>query len=182
MVTLTWHAYKLYKVHKFHINSTRGTSRLRMYLWWNLCTLYLHAYQVRVTVGDRSLLLYLCYIFQALVNSLLCWFCTSTRPHSVSEFCIQQSVVVSQGSLINTVISCESWFRGLFGAQVSTFMDGKSFFGGCFLLLFFLLLFFFFFSHSQPTRVNQNLWVIIMIDNGWVLYHPCIINIWVSLM
>ena len=28
---------------------------LRMYLWWSLCTLYLHACQVRVTVGDSGL-------------------------------------------------------------------------------------------------------------------------------
>ena len=41
-----------------HINSTRGTSSneelLRMYLWWSLCTLYLHACQVRVTIGDSG--------------------------------------------------------------------------------------------------------------------------------
>ena len=24
----------------------------RMYVWWSLCTLYLHACQVRVTIGD----------------------------------------------------------------------------------------------------------------------------------
>ena len=30
--------------------------RLRyIYLWWSLCTLYLHACQVRVTVGDSGL-------------------------------------------------------------------------------------------------------------------------------
>ena len=28
---------------------------LRMYLWWGLCTLYLHACHVRVTVGDSGL-------------------------------------------------------------------------------------------------------------------------------
>ena len=28
---------------------------LRMYLWWSLCALYLHACQVRVTVGDSGL-------------------------------------------------------------------------------------------------------------------------------
>ena len=27
----------------------------RMYLWWSLCTLYLHACQVRVTTGDSGL-------------------------------------------------------------------------------------------------------------------------------
>ena len=85
-----------------------------MHLWWSLCTLYLHACQVRVTVGDLhlaefmylvftrmpgesysrrstsggvyvpciythasyrgrlgSLLLYLCYVFRALINSLV---------------------------------------------------------------------------------------------------------------
>ena len=33
----------------------------RMYLWWSLCTLYLHACQVRVTVGLRSLYTVLVY-------------------------------------------------------------------------------------------------------------------------
>ena len=28
---------------------------LRLYLWWSLCTLYLHACKVRVTVGDSGL-------------------------------------------------------------------------------------------------------------------------------
>ena len=52
---------------------------LWMYFWWSLCTLYLHACQVRVTVGDsvRSLLLCLCDVFRMLINSLICWFCTS---------------------------------------------------------------------------------------------------------
>ena len=51
-----------------------------MHLWWSLCTLYLHACQVTVTIGSRlrSLLLYLCYVFQALINYLVCWFCMST--------------------------------------------------------------------------------------------------------
>ena len=67
----------------------------RMYLWWSLYTVYLHACQVRVTVEDaplvkymylvftrlpgesyrrrlRSLLLYLCYVFRALINFLVC--------------------------------------------------------------------------------------------------------------
>ena len=48
---------------------------LRMYLCWSLCTLYLHACQVRVTVSDSglSVLLYLCNIFWALTDSLVCW-------------------------------------------------------------------------------------------------------------
>ena len=28
---------------------------MRIYLWWSLCTLYLNACQVRVTVGDSGL-------------------------------------------------------------------------------------------------------------------------------
>ena len=50
----------------------------RMHLWQSLRTLHLHASQARVVVGDSaSLLLYLCCVFQALINSLACWFCTS---------------------------------------------------------------------------------------------------------
>ena len=38
-----------------------------------LCTLHLHAGQVRVTVEQlRSLLVSLCYVFQVLINSLVC--------------------------------------------------------------------------------------------------------------
>ena len=37
-------------------NSTRGTSSwctsMRMYLWWSLCALYLHACQLNITIGD----------------------------------------------------------------------------------------------------------------------------------
>ena len=35
-------------------------SAKRMYLWWSLCTLYLHAGQVRVTVGDSDLCCWTC--------------------------------------------------------------------------------------------------------------------------
>ena len=36
---------------------------LRMYLWWSLCTLYLHACQVRVTVGDSGLCCCTCVMY-----------------------------------------------------------------------------------------------------------------------
>ena len=49
----------------------RHRQRKRMYLRWSLCTLYLHACRVRVTVGDSGLL-YLCYVFRKLINSLVC--------------------------------------------------------------------------------------------------------------
>ena len=77
--------------------------RPRMYLV-ELCTLYLLAYQVRITVGAsstsgvmslvftlmpgesyrkwlQSLLLYLCYVFQVLINSLVCWLV----PHHIQQ-------------------------------------------------------------------------------------------------
>ena len=41
---------------------------LRMYLWWSLCTSYLHACQVSYCRRLRSFLLYLCYVCQALIN------------------------------------------------------------------------------------------------------------------
>ena len=37
----------------------------RMYPWWSLCTLYLHACQVSYRRRLRSLLLYLCYVFRS---------------------------------------------------------------------------------------------------------------------
>ena len=53
----------------------------RMYLWWSLGTLYLLACQVSY---HRSLLLRLCDVFQALINSLVCWFGRKLcGPHSV---------------------------------------------------------------------------------------------------
>ena len=36
---------------------------LRMYLWQSLCTLYLHACQVRVTVGDSGLCCCICVMY-----------------------------------------------------------------------------------------------------------------------
>ena len=34
---------------------TKNPPELRMYFWWSLCPLYLHACQVRITVGDSGL-------------------------------------------------------------------------------------------------------------------------------
>ena len=39
--------------HKYNDKDLRHLQR--MYLWWSLCTLYLHACQVRVTAGDSGL-------------------------------------------------------------------------------------------------------------------------------
>ena len=45
-----------------------------MYLWWRLCALHLHACQVSYHRQLWSLLLYMCDIFKALINSLVCLF------------------------------------------------------------------------------------------------------------
>ena len=49
-----------------------------MYLWWSLCTLYwftcMPGEDYRRQLGS---LLYLRYVFRALINSLVCWFCMS---------------------------------------------------------------------------------------------------------
>ena len=82
-VTLTWHARKS-KVHKLRqkyiLCMYLWWMYLWMYLWWSSCTLYLftrmpgESYRRRL----RSLLFYLCYLFQALINSLVCCFQTMT--------------------------------------------------------------------------------------------------------
>ena len=61
-VTVTWQACK-YEVHKL---------LKRMYLWWSLCTLHLHACQVRVTVGDSG----------------LCCTCVTYFEHQLTPLCV----------------------------------------------------------------------------------------------
>ena len=69
-VTLTWHVCKC----KGHVTPPEvHPANLRMYLWWSLCPLYLHTCQVSYCRWSRSLLLCLCYVFQALINSHMCW-------------------------------------------------------------------------------------------------------------
>ena len=47
-----------------------GAPFLRMYLRWSLCTLYLLACQVRVTVGAQVFVVFMCDVFRVLTNSL----------------------------------------------------------------------------------------------------------------
>ena len=44
-------------------NHNKKYKNLRMYLWWSLCTLYLHACQVSYRRQLWSLSVYLCYLF-----------------------------------------------------------------------------------------------------------------------
>ena len=105
-VTLTWHASK-YKVHKLHQRilspgmraNTRYINSIRGCLWWSLCTCYLLACQVRITVGDSGLCCFcFCDVFRVQINSLVCWFCTSALG------------LVLFHSLC-TYTTCVSWFR-----------------------------------------------------------------------
>ena len=64
------------RVNTRYINFTRGN--MRMYLWWSLCTLCLHACQVRVTVGDSGLCCCICVTyFERKLTPLLVDTCTS---------------------------------------------------------------------------------------------------------
>ena len=71
-----------------------------MHARWELCTLYLHVCHVRVMYlaftcmpGEsyhrqvRSLLLCLCCVFQALINSLVCRFCMNTLGLILFQIC-----------------------------------------------------------------------------------------------
>ena len=84
MVAFTWHACK-YKVHKFHQKYIR---------WSNDVPLVEIMYLIftRMPGGSyhmalRSLLLYLCY----LINSLVCWFCTSALGLILFHICYSQN-------------------------------------------------------------------------------------------
>jgi len=59
-----------------------NTPKTKDYLWWSLCTLYLHACQVRVIVGSSGL----CrtYVFWVLINSFACWFSKAEQRRSVT--------------------------------------------------------------------------------------------------
>ena len=65
-----------------------------MYLWWRYSNGKLGhlvvssaACVVRVIFGDSGLFLYLCYVFRALINSPVCWFCTSALGLVLIQIC-----------------------------------------------------------------------------------------------
>ena len=61
---------------------------LRMYLWWSLCTLCLHACQVKVIVGDSVLCCCTCvtYFEHYWINSPVCWFARALRDSYCFRF------------------------------------------------------------------------------------------------
>ena len=75
-----------------------------MHLWWSLCTLYLLACQVRVTVGDSGLCCCTCYVFRALINSLVCWREEDVRDtHQVTECVLVNKLPTETESCIQDV-------------------------------------------------------------------------------
>ena len=52
--------------------ATFSTKTTRLYLWWNLCTLFLLACQVRVTLGDSDLCCCVCVMSFARSLAPLC--------------------------------------------------------------------------------------------------------------
>ena len=73
-----WYHHALYtpNLKQNEAQSAHAGSTQSMDLWWSLCTLYLLTCQVSYRRGLRSLLLCLCNVFWALINSLVCWPCS----------------------------------------------------------------------------------------------------------
>ena len=71
----------------------------------------------------RSLLLYLCYICLALINSLVCWFCMSTLGLILFHFCNKLCLMVQHhtpcsryGSRLRFKISIKVYLESIFWA------------------------------------------------------------------
>ena len=78
----------------------------------------------------RSLLLYLCYVFQALINSLVCWSCKRALGLVLFELC----VLVPYRSWGRLCTTCFSWLWDVcFGEITSVCLCGL---GQTFMLVF----------------------------------------------
>ena len=60
----------VHRTHFKHCSEASNHLKIRMYLWWSLCTLYLHACQVRVTV-DIPLVEFMYLVFTYMPGELL---------------------------------------------------------------------------------------------------------------
>ena len=109
-----------------------------MRLWWSLCTLYLFACQVRVTVGDSGLCCCF-YVFQGLINSLVCWsnqvkchnsvFLTLVKVSRILVSNTEQNgmaLAVLHGQISVWVQKCSSHF--IYQSKISSASCKKSFF------------------------------------------------------
>ena len=64
----------------------------RMYLWWSVCTLYLHIHQVRVTIGN---------------SGLCCCACVTPFEHWLTPLCVVPSSLSLMGP---SLCICLCWF------------------------------------------------------------------------
>ena len=94
------HKYKVHKLHQEYILKGYIVIHLRMYLWTSedvplVEVRYLVFTHMPGTSYYRQLgsLLYVRYIFRALINSLVCWFCTST----LGLIWFQMSIKITSG-------------------------------------------------------------------------------------
>ena len=76
---------------------------MRIYLWWSLCSLHLHACQVRVTVGDSGLCCYTC-------KSLVCWFMMDKSLKTTSIFHLPVILTVSVITHWSSMKNCTIFF------------------------------------------------------------------------
>ena len=67
-----------------------------VYLWWSFCTLSLLACQVRVTVGGSGLR---CCFFWALIDSLVCWFSSSSEVWEWATSHSARMITVASGTI-----------------------------------------------------------------------------------
>ena len=74
----------------YGIKVTWGHSFLRMCLWWSSCILYLHAGQVRVTVGDTGLYCRTCVTY-FVGDSGLCCVCVMYFECWLTPLCVDSS-------------------------------------------------------------------------------------------
>ena len=75
-----------------------------MYLWWRLCTLYLHACQVGVTVGD---------------SGLCCCTCVTCFEHKITPLCVNPaSFIIGDCQFAHSFIAQLFWpFAWLYSVQ-----------------------------------------------------------------
>ena len=119
-----------------------------MYHSWSLCTLYLLACHVRVTVGDSGLSFWTRDVFRALINSL-CW-CKTMCWFSLFGWWLSASLsrFLKKYNLEDLIYIYISWKFGTFYANLLFFFD-------FFLYQFYIYIFFTSFVYHLSARLPE---------------------------
>ena len=117
----------------------------RMYLWWSLCTLYLHACQASYHRRLRSLLLCLCYIFWALINSLVCWSHTEQRLFDMDNQVLQTKLLEPNSHRTVTLHCGQPCFTYTTGAKLTQNRDS-----------IYIFTMDYYVSHTTPLEPNSH--------------------------